>query len=174
MKQLRVSLLWLTCCLLIVAGGFISAPVQAGVLTDHYENKQVDWLLRGQAYAPPATHHMALGTNTCSDAGVPAEPSGNGYARIAVAASMANWAGTQGAGTTTASSGASGTTSNNNAITWSATSGPWNTLQSVWFMDAATAGNALICINLTAPLNVSGAGFTVSFPAAALSIQVDN
>ena len=171
MKSIRLNLVAILLGLACFAASY---HAHAGALTDHYENKQVDWLIRGQAYTPPATHHLALGTNTCSDSGTPTEPVGLGYARVAVAASLANWAGTHGAGTTVASTGTSGTTSNNIAATWSASTGAWNTLQSVWFMDAASAGNALLCINLTASLNVSGSGFTVSIPAAALSVQVDN
>lgn len=175
LNKLRFNLALLALALAALVGGMLAAqPAHAGALTDYYENKQVDWLIRGQTFTPPATHYLALGTNVCSDSGTPTEPVGNAYARVGVAASLANWAGTQSAGSTTASSGTSGTTSNNIAATWTASTGPWNTLQSVWFMDAATAGNALVCINLTASLNVSGAGFTVSFPAAALSVQVDN
>src|SRR6185312_7402761 len=48
----------------------------------------------------------------------PPEISGSAYARVAVPSSLANFAGTQGAGTTTASSGSSAVTSNNAAITW--------------------------------------------------------
>ena len=171
MKSIRLNLVAILLGLACFAASFYA---HAGALTDDYENKQVDWLIRGQAYTPPATHHLALGTNTCSDSGTPTEPVGNAYARVAVAASLANWAGTQSAGSTTASTGSGGTTSNNVAATWAESAGAWNTLQSVWFMDAASAGNALVCINLTAPLNVSAAGFTVSFPAASLSVQVDN
>lgn len=171
MKSIRINLAALLLGAICLLGGSIA---HAGAASDYLENKQVDWLIRGQAYTPPANHHLALGTNTCSDAGAPTEPVGNAYSRVAVAASLANWAGTQSTGSTTASTGTGGTTSNNNAITWSASTGAWGNLQSVWFMDASTSGNALYCINLTASLNVSGSGFTVAFPAAALSVQVDN
>jgi hypothetical protein len=149
-------------------------PAQAGALTDYAENKLVDSLLRGQAIGAPATFYMGLSTATCTDSSAGTEPSGNAYARVAVTSSLANWAGTQAAASTTASSGTGGTTSNNNAITWTASSGSWGTLQSVRLFDASSGGNSWICINLTAPLNVSGAGFTVSFPATSLTFQVDN
>ena len=151
-------------------------PAQSGALTDYGENKTVDALLRAQAIGTPATWYIALFTDSCTDAGPGTEvsTSGTAYGRQAVTASLANWAGTQGAGTTVASSGTGGTTSNNNAITWTQSSAAWGTIQSVGWMDASTAGNRWICINLTSSLNVSGSGFTVSFAAGQLSFQIDN
>lgn len=160
--------------LLATALALGSLVAHSAALTDYMENKAVDWLLRAQTYTPPATGYWALGTNACADSGTPTEPSGNGYARVSYAASLANWAGTQSSGSTSASSGTGGTTSNNAAITWSASTGAWGTLQSVWYMDASTGGNALLCISLTSSLNVSGAGFTLSFAAGQLSFQIDN
>lgn len=148
----------------------------ATALTDFGENKSLDALLRAQAIGTPATWYIALFTDTCTDAGPGTEvsTSGTAYARQAVTASLANWAGTQSAGSTTASSGTGGTTSNNNAITWSASTAAWGNVQSVGWMDASTAGNRWICINLTAALNVTGAGFTVTFAAGQLTFQIDN
>lgn len=152
----------------------ISFGVQAGALTDYAENKTVDWLIRGQTFTPPATQYWRLDTSACSDAGPGTEVSGGSYARVAVTASMANWSGTQGTGTTVASTGTSGTTYNNNAIAWPASTAAWGTLTSVTLTDASTAGNRLVCIDLTSTLNVSGAGFTVQFPANSFSFQLDN
>lgn len=156
-----------------LAIGF-SSLASAGALTDYAENKAVDALLRGQALGAPATFYMGLSTATCTDASNGTEPVGNSYARVAVASSLANWSGTQSAGSTVASSGTSGTTSNNGALPWAASTGAWGTLQSVLWYDAAAAGNAWICIDLTTPLNVSSAGFTVQFTAGQLSFQIDN
>jgi len=177
MKSIKRHLFACVVALCLVAGGFLQASVaHAGALSDYMENKAVDWLLRGQSFTPPTTQGVALGTNTCSDSGSPAEPSGNAYTRQSITAGLSAWAGTQSAGSTSASSGTSGTTSINAALTWSASTGPWNTLQSVWLMDSTTtgAGNVLFCINLTSSLNVSGSGFTVSLPAGALTFQIDN
>lgn len=157
-----------------IALAVIATGALAGALTDYAENKLVDAVLRGQTLGAPATMHIGLGTDTCTDAGAGTEPTGNAYARVAVTSSLANWAGTQAAASTTASTGTGGTTSNNAAITWTASTGAWGNLQSVRWYDAASAGNSWICINLTTPLNVSGAGFTVQFPAASLQFQIDN
>ncbi len=157
-------------CLLLAA----SAIAHAGAFTDYAENKLVDAALRGQSLGAPATWYVGLTTDTCSDAGNGTEPSGNAYARVAVTASLANWAGTQSAGSTTASSGTGGTTSNNGAITFPASTGSWGTVQAVRWYDASSSGNAWICINLTSSINVAGAGYTLSFSAGQLSFQVDN
>jgi hypothetical protein len=162
--------------LAFAVASLVSVPAFAGALTDFGENKVVDSLLRAQAIGTPATWHIALFTTTCTDAGPGTEvsTSGTAYARQAVTASLADWAGTQSAGSTVASSGTAGTTSNNNAITWSASTAAWGTITSVGWMDASTAGNRWICIDLTSSLNVSGSGFTVSFAAGQLSFQIDN
>ena len=153
-----------------------SPPAVAGALTNYGENKVLDALIRGQAIGTPANWHVALYTDACTDAGPGTEVStvGTAYGRQSVAATMAAWAGTQSAGSTVASSGTGGTTSNNGAITWTASTAAWGNVQSVGWTDAASAGNRWICIDLTAPLNVSGSGFTVSFSAGQLTFQIDN
>lgn len=156
------------------SAALVAAPVHAADLTNYAENKVIDALLRGQTLGAPATGYWALGTDTCTDAGPGTEVSGGSYARVSVASSLTNWAGTQSAGSTVASSGTSGTTSNNAAITFPQSTAAWGNLQSVWLMDASSAGNRWICINLTTPFNVSAAGVTVSFPAGTLTFQVDN
>lgn len=146
----------------------------AGALSDTAENKIVDALLRGQALGAPASTYLGLTTDTCTDAGAGTEPSGGAYARVAVTSSLANWSGTQSAGSTVASTGTGGTVSNNGTITWPASTAAWGNIQAVRWYDASTAGNAWICIDLTSPFNVSAAGVTLNFNAAALQFQIDN
>ncbi len=159
-----------------LAAALFTPVAHSAALTDYGENKKVDALLRGQALGAPATWYLALFTTTCTDAGPGTEvsTSGTGYDRQAVTASLANWAGTQSAGSTAASSGTGGTTSNNNAITWSVSTASWGTIEAVGWMDASTAGNRWVCINLNAPVTVGGAGFTLSFSAGTLTFQIDN
>ena len=166
----------LFCMLLLSLTLGLSGMAGATSFSDLGENKVIDAVLRGQAIGTPATWYIALYTDTCSDSagGTEVSTSGTAYARQAVAASLANWAGTQSAGSTTASSGTGGTSSNNNAITWSVSTASWGNVQSVGWTDASTAGNRWICINLTSAINVSAAGFTVSFPAGTLQFQIDN
>lgn len=142
-------------------------------LSDYLENKLIDHVLRGQAYSAPATLYCALLTAAPSDAGGGTEVSGGGYARVAVASSLANWAGTQGAGTTVASSGNSGTTSNNAAISFPTPSAGWGTVTHSAVYDAATGGNLLwhAALGVSKTINT---GDSVSFPAGTFSLQIDN
>ena len=83
-------------------------------MSDYLENKLIDFVFRGQAYSAPTTIYVGLLTTGTSDANTgQVEVTGGSYARVAVASSLTNWAGTQSAASTTASSGTSGTTSNN-------------------------------------------------------------
>jgi hypothetical protein len=106
------------------------------------------------------------------------EVTGGSYARIGVAASLANFAGTQGAGTTTASTGTTGTTSNNNAITFAAPTAAWATgSMMVWgiaFFDAASAGNLLEYGPINTPKTINNGDPAPSFAAGALTDQIDN
>lgn len=159
---------------MLLGGLSISAPAHAGALTDYAENKIIDCSLRGQSCGFPASWYIGLSTATCTDSSNGTEPSGGAYARVAVTSSLANWAGTQSAGSTVASSGTGGTTSNNAAITFPESTASWGNIQSALWYDASTAGNAWICVNLTASFNVSASGITVRFPAGTLQFQVDN
>lgn len=173
MKSIRRLFTSLAIALAVVMAPAISA---AADLANFAENKVIDALFRGQALSAPASWHLGLYTDTCTDAGPGTEvsTSGTAYARQSVAASLTAWAGTQSAGSTTASTGTNGTTSNNAVISWPESTAAWGTIQSVGFNDASTAGNRWICINLSAPFAVSGAGITVKFNAGTLTFQIDN
>jgi hypothetical protein len=142
------------------------------LLTNHAENKVIDALFRGQALGAPTTWYLALSTAVRSDSGAPTEPSGNGYARVAVVANLDNFKGTQGAAGA-ASSGTSGTTSNAVAITFPESTDSWGTIQSVWFMSASSGGQAWMAIDLTTPVTVSGSDFTLSFAVDRLTGQIN-
>lgn len=100
--------------------------------------------------------------------------SSTGYGRVSVASSLANWAGTQGSGTTVASSGTSGTTSNNASITFGSPIAQWGVIFGMFWADASTAGNILFYAALTVPKTVNNGDAAPSFAAAALSLQIDN
>lgn len=104
------------------------------------------------------------------------EVTGGGYARVSVACSLAAWAGTQGAGTTIASSGTSGQTSNNSAITFSQATANWNAApEGIWgfaLYDAASAGNLLRFGGLSTVANILNTN-TANFPAGTLVIKID-
>lgn len=138
-------------------------------MSDYLENKLVDQLFRGQA-APTTTNlYVGLLTAAPSDSGGGTEVTGNNYSRVTVASSLANWAGTQSAGSTVASSGTGGQTSNNNAITFATPSGTWGTVTHFGVYDEASAGNLLFYGALTIAKTINQSD-TVTFPAGSLTI----
>lgn len=143
-------------------------------MSDYLENKLIDQIFRGQAYTFPATLYVGLFTASPADAGGGTEVTGNGYARVAVTGSLANWAGTQSAGSTVASSGTGGTTSNNNVITFpTPTPSGWGTVVGMGIFDASSNGNLLFYGGLTTSKTINS-GDAVTFPAGSLSVQMDN
>lgn len=149
-------------------------------MSDFLENKIIDWLLRGQAIGitgasaaagtGPTSVYVGLLTAAPSDAGGGTEVTGGSYARVTVASSMANWAGTQSAGSTVASSGTGGQTSNNGAIVFPAPTANWGTITHFGIYDASSAGNLLIWGALTVSKNVNNGDAAPQFNAAALTI----
>lgn len=147
---------------------------RGGALSDYLENKLVDAFLRGQAYTMPVTVYFALATATGSDVACGTEVTGGSYARVAVTSSLANWAGTQSAGSTTASSGTSGTTSNNAVVTFPAPTANWGSVTEYCVFDAASAGNLLWRTALTVPKTINNGDAAPSFAAGAATLQLDN
>jgi hypothetical protein len=143
-------------------------------LTDTEENGIIDWYLRGQAKTPPATVYVALFTVAPNDAGSGGtEVSGGSYARVAVTSSMANWAGTQGAGTTVASTGSGGTTSNNNAITFPAPTANWGTVVAAALMSASSGGTMLASGAVSPNQAINNGQAAPSYPAGTLVFTLD-
>lgn len=148
----------------------------ASGMTNFMRNKIIDWWHRGQAATPPATVYIALVSTTPSAATAGTALSGTGYARQAVSSSMVAWAGTQGAGTTSASSGTSGVTSNNAVVDFGTAGAAWGTASHWEAYDALTGGNRLFFGEITdnagtpTPRSIV-MGDPVSFPIAALQLQ---
>lgn len=155
------------------------SPARSAALTDTYENSLIDWLMRGQALTPTANGYIALFTTCPTDSTGGTEVTGSGYARVggpasAVSATLANWAGTQSAGSTVASSGSTGTTSNNNTISFPAATGDWaGPINCFGYMSASTGGTLIFYAPLTAARTITN-GSTASFAPAALTFQIDN
>lgn len=106
------------------------------------------------------------------------EVSGGSYARVSITCSLTNFAGTQSAGSTTASSGTGGTTSNNGAITYAAPTANWATalaqVGAVALYDQLTGGNLVAYAVLTTPKTINNGDAAPSFAAASLTLQIDN
>lgn len=153
-------------------------------LTDAFENKIIDFLFRGQALglanssagagSGPTNIYVGLFTTAPTDSTAGTEVSGGSYARVTVAASLANWAGTQSAGSTTASTGTGGTTSNNNAVTFPAPTANWGTIVAAGLFDSTSGGTLLAYGALTTNKTVNNGDAAPSFAAGALTFQIDN
>ena len=88
--------------------------------------------------------------------------------------SLANWAGAQSAGSTTASTGTSGTTSNNGTVTLPAPTANWGIVGAVEIRDRLTSGNLLYVGVLTTPKTVNNGDPAPAYAAGSLTFQVDN
>jgi len=125
-------------------------------ISDYYENKIIDHMLRGQAFTPPSAIYLALYTTAPSDAGGGTEVSGGSYARQSF--------------TLTAASG--GASSNSADITFPTATADWGTIVAVGIFDASTGGNLLMWANLTASKTVNS-GDTFKINAGDLDITLD-
>jgi hypothetical protein len=146
----------------------------AGIYSNFLANKLIDQLFRAQAYTFPATIYVGLMTVVETEAGGGTEVTGGSYARVAVTASLANFAGTQSAGSTVASSGTSDTTSNNNSITFPAPTANWGSIVGIGIFDAATSGNLLLFSPLTVAKTVNNGDPAPLFAAAAMSFEIQS
>lgn len=142
-------------------------------ISNYTENKILDLLFRGQAYTAP-TVYVGLFTAAPSAAGGGTEVTGNNYARVKTAAStsqgLGDWTATQG-GSSSASSGTSGNTTNVNALNFPTPSASWGSVQWFGLFDAASGGNLLWWGPLTIPKTINQAD-VVSFPAGSLSVTL--
>lgn len=159
--------------LIVAASLAFSGAAFAGALTDFAENKLIDATLRAQAIGTPATWYVALYTACPTDSTGGTEVTGGSYARVSVTAGLAAFAGTQSAGSTTASSGTGGTTSNNAAWTFTTPTAGWGTVTCWGITDAASAGNIWIYSALTLSKTINS-GDSVSFAIGAATFQIDN
>jgi hypothetical protein len=141
--------------------------------TDYAENKIIDAVFRAQALGAPASLYIALVTANGTDSTAGTEVTGGSYARQLITASLANMAGTQSAGSTTASSGTNGTTSNNNVITFPAPTANWGVIVGVEIWDAVSGGNRWAYGALTVSKTVNNGDPAPTFPAATLTFQID-
>jgi hypothetical protein len=124
---------------LLIAAMMLASVAQAASLSDYFENRLVDWAVRGQSYTPPGTLYVGLATASGNDAacGTEVSRSGTAYDRATITPSLANMAGTQSTGSTTASTGTGGTTSNNGTVTFPTPSGGnWGTVVEFCVFDA--------------------------------------
>lgn len=156
----------------LAIAAILPLPAAAQAFTDYAENKLIDALFRGQSLGAPATWYVGLLTSACSDSATGTEVSGGSYARVGVTASLANFAGTQSAGSTTASSGTGGQTSNNAAITFPAPTATWGVVTHYGFWDASTSGNQWLCVSLTTSKTINSGDAAPSFAIGAATVTI--
>lgn len=140
--------------------------------SDYLENKLTDLILRGAAFTAPVTIYVSLHTADPLDAASGTEVSGGSYARVAITANTTNWSGTQSAGSTVASSGTGGASSNNGAITFPSPTASWGTVTHFGIWDAATTGNLLVHGALGTSKTINNGDAAPSFAAAALAVTI--
>lgn len=117
------------------------------MLTDYERNRLIDNRYRGQAVTWAPTFYVGLLSAATAAGGT--EVTGGGLTRAAISASLAAWAGTQSEGSTTASSGNTGLTSNNVRLQLCATLSAEKTAAYVGIWDASSGGNLLEFYPLT-------------------------
>jgi hypothetical protein len=116
------------------------------LFTNHAENMLADYR-RGGGIVLPASWHLAFLSSYSDAGGVEV----GGMPRVAVPRALTQWSATQGQGIVIASSGASHTTYNNNAIPMG-TVATGGTAVAVGFFDASSSGNLWMVYPLTTPL----------------------
>jgi len=104
------------------------------------------------------------------------ELSGGSYAAQAVTASLANWAGTQGAGTTTVSTGTEATTSNNNVIPFPDPTADWGWVFGFIIDDVVSGslGKYIWAEFTNGPVNIVNGVTNAAFAAGALKYTEDS
>jgi hypothetical protein len=168
MHMLRSRLALVPAALLQSPDGYLWGTAQA---TDYLENLIIDHIFRTATFTKPTALYLALFTAAPSDSGGGTEVTGGSYARVNLAPLNANWTATQG-GTTGASSGSGGQTSNALAITFPAPTANWGTVTHFAIMDASSGGNMLIWDALTASRTILSGDPAPSFAVGALQITV--
>lgn len=126
-------------------------------LSDYSEKLLLDWLMTTGSATRPTAWYIALYTAAPSDSGGGTEVSGNGYSRKSVTFAAASTPG--------------GTTSNTNALEFTASGGSWGTITHVGIFDNSTGGNLLWHGGLTAS-KVIGDGDTLEFAIGNIDLTV--
>lgn len=125
----------------------------ASGVTDYYEQKILDHMLRNQAFTPPATVYASLHTASPGDTGA-SEVTGGSYVRQAI--------------TWNAAASPGGTMTNNGAINF--TGMPAATVVGIAIWDASTVGNCLWWGDTTS--KATNAGDTYQIPDASLTVSL--
>ena len=126
--------------------------------SNYLEDEVLDHVLgKGtRDFTSPANLYVSLHTADPTEAMDTGELSGNGYSRQSV----------------TFGASSSGTASNTNQLTFSASGGSWGTVSHMGIFDAATVGNGLIYGSLTASRTVND-GDDLVFAVGDIDVSLD-
>lgn len=134
-------------------------------LTNYGEAAIADWFRGVAPLTLPTQWHIGL-LSAASDSAF-TELTGTGYARQPVDRTLATWSGTQGAGTTLASSGVTHATSNNGVIDFGTSGAAWGTANFFGLFDDETAGECWAYLPIAAPIVIDN-GDPVSIGAGSV------
>lgn len=126
-------------------------------LSDHAEKLLLDWLMTTGSATRPTNWYVALYTAAPSDSGGGTEVSGSGYARQSATFAAASTPG--------------GTTSNTNAVTFTAAGGSWGSVTHLGIFDALSGGNLLWHGALVAPKTIAD-GDTLEFAIGNIDLTI--
>jgi len=131
-------------------------------LTYYTDNALINQLFGNTAYSTPTTYYFGLSTSAPAQGGTGVtEPSGNGYARVAVTNNTTNFP-----------AASNGSKTNGTAITFPTSTGSWGTVSYFVIYDASSAGNLIAYGALNNPQTVSS-GDTLSFAANAITFTLN-
>lgn len=129
--------------------------------SNYLENAVLNHVFGGTPFTVPTTLYVGLSTTSINDTGVVTEPSGSGYARVAVANNTTNFPITS-----------NGVKNNATIVTFPESIGNWGTITDFFIADASTAGNILIA-NAVNVQKLITEGDTVLFGANSITINLD-
>lgn len=167
-KKLSQRFAALAAVALLSLSALLPQQARAQALSDYVENNTIDYIFRAQTWTLGASYQIGLSTAACSDSSIGTEVTGGSYARVSYTRSMANWAGTQAAASTTASTGTGGQTSNNAVVSFAVPSAGWGLVSHFFVIDTS---NLIICQALTVSKTIN-TGDTVSFPIGSITVTL--
>ncbi len=133
-------------------------PAISGFFTDYQHTAWLNQLFAKASYTVPTQLYIGLSMTRASRIGSYSEPTGGGYARVALNPSL--WA--------TASNGS---ISNVSPITFPASTGDWGTVKSMFLTDAPIGGGIIAMADLTAPVTVANGDSPKTFAPGSILIS---
>ena len=140
----------------------IATFANAGATSQYLSQSLLGYMFQNPAspISKPATVYVALCTNTPTSTDNCVEPSGGGYARVAITTSATNF------------TISTDVVTNGITITYPSATAAWGTINAFQFFDAATGGNPLWYGSLTVSQTIN-TGSTPSFSNGQLSITLN-